>query len=267
MRLSGACAALCAATITIAAPASAANYLITVQGTVFAPTSANPIAAVAALGGQSIFAAFTVNSALANINVIGPIGGQGVGALWTGAVQQGGVSFSGGAALVRNSNDPGNIFLIDNGGNPNNANARQDQATISVSAPVTPGGVIRTYDVFGLPADVYLQSMAFGRVRGGTIASPPDLVTDVFARPDFPSYLFAPGAGTPFLSMIFRQGNPTSGPQAATLPSQQLSFGNLIINVQEITTGVPEPQSWAMLIAGFGLVGASLRRRRALAAA
>lgn len=29
---------------------------------------------------------------------------------------------------------------------------------------------------------------------------------------------------------------------------------------------VPEPASWAMLIAGFGLVGATLRRRRALAA-
>jgi len=25
---------------------------------------------------------------------------------------------------------------------------------------------------------------------------------------------------------------------------------------------VPEPKSWAMLIAGFGLVGASMRRRR-----
>ena len=30
--------------------------------------------------------------------------------------------------------------------------------------------------------------------------------------------------------------------------------------------GVPEPSSWAMLITGFGLVGASLRRRRAQAA-
>jgi hypothetical protein len=27
--------------------------------------------------------------------------------------------------------------------------------------------------------------------------------------------------------------------------------------------GVPEPSSWAMLIAGFGLIGATLRRRRA----
>ena len=30
-----------------------------------------------------------------------------------------------------------------------------------------------------------------------------------------------------------------------------------------VVTGVPEPTSWAMLIAGFGLVGATLRRRRA----
>jgi hypothetical protein len=29
---------------------------------------------------------------------------------------------------------------------------------------------------------------------------------------------------------------------------------------------VPEPATWAMLLAGFGLVGVSARRRRALAA-
>lgn len=32
------------------------------------------------------------------------------------------------------------------------------------------------------------------------------------------------------------------------------------------STAVPEPASWAMLIAGFGLIGATLRRRRAVAA-
>jgi hypothetical protein len=34
-----------------------------------------------------------------------------------------------------------------------------------------------------------------------------------------------------------------------------------------ITTGVPEPASWAMLIAGFGLVGAVARRRQRTAVA
>jgi hypothetical protein len=31
--------------------------------------------------------------------------------------------------------------------------------------------------------------------------------------------------------------------------------------------GVPEPSSWAMLIAGFGLTGAAMRRRRRTVAA
>lgn len=58
------------------------------------------------------------------------------------------------------------------------------------------------------------------------------------------------------------------------LPALQSSFGefsgyvpvglheNFIAGAQAI----PEPSSWAMLIAGFGLVGASLRRRRSVAA-
>ncbi|OYQ34056.1 hypothetical protein CHU93_02605 [Sandarakinorhabdus cyanobacteriorum] len=32
----------------------------------------------------------------------------------------------------------------------------------------------------------------------------------------------------------------------------------------QVVSGVPEPDSWAMLIAGFGLVGAVARRRRAI---
>jgi len=34
-----------------------------------------------------------------------------------------------------------------------------------------------------------------------------------------------------------------------------------------VITGVPEPRSWAMMLAGFGLVGFSMRRRRAAVAA
>ena len=36
-------------------------------------------------------------------------------------------------------------------------------------------------------------------------------------------------------------------------------------SVHALTGGVPEPNTWAMLIAGFGLVGASARKRRATA--
>lgn len=36
--------------------------------------------------------------------------------------------------------------------------------------------------------------------------------------------------------------------------------------LRQAQPGVPEPTTWAMLIAGFGMVGASLRRRKAVAA-
>lgn len=49
------------------------------------------------------------------------------------------------------------------------------------------------------------------------------------------------------------------------------AFAFDILNVSSVTdvpvAAVPEPASWAMLIAGFGLIGATLRRRRALALA
>jgi hypothetical protein len=34
----------------------------------------------------------------------------------------------------------------------------------------------------------------------------------------------------------------------------------------DVDTGVPEPASWGLMLIGFGLAGATLRRRRALTA-
>ncbi|MGL6043155.1 MAG: PEPxxWA-CTERM sorting domain-containing protein [Sandaracinobacteroides sp.] len=44
-------------------------------------------------------------------------------------------------------------------------------------------------------------------------------------------------------------------------------YGPLLDNVLVTQAVIPEPATWAMLIAGFGLVGVAARRRRALAAA
>lgn len=57
---------------------------------------------------------------------------------------------------------------------------------------------------------------------------------------------FAPG--------VFRLNNPFFG-GPATLTISQIASG-----------AVPEPASWTMLIAGFGLVGATMRRRKRLTA-
>lgn len=261
MRLAVACAALVA--VTLSAPASAARYLITVQGTAFAP--AGTIAEVAALAGSAVFAAFEVDSSLATYTPGLPAGGVGTTALWGGSVQQGAIGI-GGVGLARNGNDFGNIFLVDNGGaGPANPNGRLDQATISSSARVVNGALVRVYDIFGLPGDIFLNSLAFGRTRVGDVNNLPTLVTDVTQRPDFPSFLTALGGTNPFMSLQFRRGNPTSPTQIGGLPVQTLSVTNLSFRVQELA-GVPEPQSWALLIMGFGLTGAAMRRRRAVAA-
>ncbi len=51
--------------------------------------------------------------------------------------------------------------------------------------------------------------------------------------------------------------------------SYDVGLDNIRFEWREISNnaGVPEPASWAMLIAGFGLVGAASRRRRGAAAA
>lgn len=48
----------------------------------------------------------------------------------------------------------------------------------------------------------------------------------------------------------------------AAHPGVRLNFGDGIGNVDpNAVVGVPEPTSWAMMVAGFGLVGSAMRRR------
>jgi hypothetical protein len=56
---------------------------------------------------------------------------------------------------------------------------------------------------------------------------------------------------------------------AEPVDGYSLSFSNGVGNsvVTDSLAGVPEPASWALMIAGFGLAGAALRRRHAVAEA
>jgi len=94
------------------------------------------------------------------------------------------------------------------------------------------------------------------------------------------------------LNLNFDQGfsyDPSQGQLMVTIRSDDLSAGTLALDVdtttsvtnsrmssfgynwnQGLVTGfnaaVPEPATWALMLGGFGLAGAALRRRRALAA-
>ena len=48
---------------------------------------------------------------------------------------------------------------------------------------------------------------------------------------------------------------------------QGLGFDNSSNLTINITGGVPEPTTWALMIGGFGMVGAAMRRRKGLVAA
>jgi hypothetical protein len=57
-----------------------------------------------------------------------------------------------------------------------------------------------------------------------------------------------------------------SGIFAFEIRNAYLQLDNVVLNASMGAPGVPEPASWAMLIAGFGLTGAAMRRRRVAAA-
>ena len=60
---------------------------------------------------------------------------------------------------------------------------------------------------------------------------------------------------------------PVTGLNLPTSSSGGAFYGaNGILEVSFATGGVPEPASWALMISGFGVAGAMIRRRRAVAA-
>lgn len=73
------------------------------------------------------------------------------------------------------------------------------------------------------------------------------------------------------LSTNFNSGTATSV-QLSLINANTVRQGNdfaiddISLSTRSIVNGIPEPKSWALLILGFGAVGAAMRRRRAIAA-
>ena len=56
------------------------------------------------------------------------------------------------------------------------------------------------------------------------------------------------------------------GSSFASLNARLLGYAPLYQNGWVVISSVPEPGTWALLITGFGLTGAAMRRRRSAAA-
>ena len=255
--------------LVVSAPVMAAQQLITFTGTAGVSPSGTPIAALQQFVGASVVGAFLVDTAAAGLQLTGPVGGQGEGALLTGAVLGGQINLigtNGPVTLLRTGNDLGNIFTVNNGGVIGNPNNRIDQSGYSTGARLVSGQLLKSYEILGnLPPDIFNSALFFGRTLQGPFTDPPAMITDVTTR-DFAGVLTG-SLGTPlFLNIQFRQGDPTINGTFVGLPLQSVGVGNLQLTITNIGGTVPEPASWAMLIAGFGLVGAMQRRCRPQAA-
>ncbi|MBU6167021.1 MAG: PEPxxWA-CTERM sorting domain-containing protein [Alphaproteobacteria bacterium] len=105
-----------------------------------------------------------------------------------------------------------------------------------------------------------IAGLVFGSDVNGNLASVPSITvkvsagsltrTEIFSNPTISSF-FGFVASAPITELTF------SAQQPAPL-FRWPSVDNLVL-----AQAVPEPHSWALLIAGFGLVGAMARRRRA----
>ncbi len=73
--------------------------------------------------------------------------------------------------------------------------------------------------------------------------------------------------GTTFDRIVFAENPEVGGYESDNhTVGQWKRMSGTVIPVAGTSTAVPEPASWLMLISGFGLVGAGMRRRRLIAA-
>jgi len=55
--------------------------------------------------------------------------------------------------------------------------------------------------------------------------------------------------------------------QIDVLSGGYAAFDNIRVTAADVRAGVPEPRLWATMLAGFGLLGATVRRRKTAASA
>jgi hypothetical protein len=154
----------------------------------------------------------------------------------------------------------------------------------------TPSASISNGDtryIFDSPDPDATIEIDLGQLRNittiGTIATIPSF-GDRFLQGPFSAEVSTDGVTfTPFGSPVTINFS-TTNPVSIVAPAQSVEFiryhfgpspayfgagggGIGVSQVLAIGSGVPEPASWALMICGLGLAGASLRRRRALGGA
>ena len=120
--------------------------------------------------------------------------------------------------------------------------------TVTVSTPsgelaVTPAG-----------ANVQLESVF--QDDDLLLHQPPEKVDDAMQE------LKALGVDRIRVSAIWRERAPLREPSDPSDPDSYNKYDAFKFNTLTVRVPVPEPATWLMMIAGFGLIGGSIRRQR-----
>lgn len=184
-----------------------------------------------------------------------PNGGTGSYAYWDLAYNGSGSTSTTGAALSGGTGDltDGVIALGPWYAVENNSGTGPYVGWVGGGATLNP---VITFNFTGSPTITSLSLHIDNSTAGGVYAPASILIDGIGTA------FTAPPSGT--IGWINITGLSLTG-SSHTVQLNQVS-GNWVF-VSEVTFGsdVPEPASWAMMIAGFGLVGGALRRRRMVA--
>ena len=121
-------------------------------------------------------------------------------------------------------------------------NGSTGSATLALAQPLT------SLSLYWGSIDTY-NTISFADAGGNSLGS--------FTGADIPP---APADGSQGNALNNRRVNFDFGGSSAS--SVTFASGNKAFEVDNIAGSVPEPTTWAMLIAGMGMVGAAARRRR-----
>lgn len=251
--------------LTLAAPAAAAQrFDLVVTGTLAAapqPPGTTPVAGLNFAAGDSVSARWRVDTTNAAFFALPAIGGTGSAGAWTGIFSGGDIRIAGNGGanpivLAQTPQSFGALVLVDNGNIGNGF--RLDQIALNDGLSFATGSPTYGYSINGAPGGVFVNTINYAR-NAALPGANPALISSL-ALPDLFTQ-WQPTAVPLAFGLAFSSGAPLS--QAELMAAPRSVFN--VINQQariEIAAGVPEPASWAMLIAGFGLVGAVARRRR-----
>lgn len=224
----------------------------------------------------------SIASARADVtSLIAPIINGGAGGTYNFTIGEGNSGVTDGTALVvvysLSSLATQTVAILDGF-----ASASGDTATVSFASPLNPAAPGFVADLrLGIGFSVNGQSSTVdvngtritsnaGNNDDGDAASNGALITvggndDPFSTlnpsyaNDHERYNLTPYIAPGSTSLTFRTAN-------ASLDDNIFFAGLLISGNATVTSGVPEPTTWAMMIAGFGMIGGVMRRRRTSAA-